>query len=50
MQTIKLIASPGDPIMSTTLALQIDESLLPLSNMIGTYFPFMLDTGRVFAT
>ncbi len=35
--------------MRSILGIQIDESLLPLSNMNGAYFPFMLDTGRVFA-
>jgi len=35
--------------MRSILGIQIDESLLPLSNLNGAYFPFMLDTGRVFA-
>ena len=35
--------------MRSILGINIDDSLLPLSNMNGAYFPFMLDTGRVFA-
>jgi hypothetical protein len=35
--------------MRSILGIQIDESLLPLSNLNGAYFPFMLDTGWVFA-
>ncbi len=35
--------------MRSILGIQIDDSLLPLSNLNGAYFPFMLDTGKVFA-
>ena len=35
--------------MRSVLGIRIDDSLLPLSNINGAYFPFMLDTGRVFA-
>lgn len=35
--------------MRDVLGINIDDSLLPLSNLNGAYFPFMLDTGRVFA-
>ena len=32
--------------MRSILGINIDDSLLPLSNMNGAYFPFMLDTGK----
>ena len=35
--------------MREILGIQIDDSLLPMSNLNGVYFPFMLDTGKIVA-
>ncbi len=35
--------------MRDTLGIHLHEDVLPLSNLCGAYFPFMLDTTKVFA-
>ena len=35
--------------MRSALGIRLDDSVLPMSNLNGVYFPFMLDISRVFA-
>jgi hypothetical protein len=35
--------------MRSILGIKIDDSVLPMSNLNGVYFPFMLNTGKIFS-